>query len=196
MACCACVCVCDCSSIAVVSSRPHVENDVAVASVEKWREKMKSFLIIFAAVADWHKQLVLSISTPNRRSHTELIAPSKSVSEWVSERDRECSLTTYFSQTHTTQPKNGKMELIKIFYRIDFIFISLLLLSWRGRQGKTSIVSTLVEILLFEMKFYWEKCSTRIKYKTRNVKEEKKAKSNWNEMSFKYFRLNFSLKFS
>lgn len=180
----ACVCVCDCSSIAVVSSsRPHVENDVAT-SVEKWREKMKSFLIIFAAVADWHKQLVLSISTSSV-GHTQnwLRRASQQVSE--TERLRMLSYNISFPNAHHIQPKNGKMELIKIFYRIDFIFISLhFLLVERERQGKTSIVSILVVIPLFLLSNLYVKNLHEDKVQeAKYIKEERKKskiKLKWN----------------
>lgn len=104
----ACVCVCvlvwlfiNCSSLEQQTSC-RKRRGCFCGKVEG---KMKSFLIIFAAVADWHKQLVLSISTS---SVAHRIDCAEQVSKkWV--RQRECSLTTYLSQTHTTyNPKMAK----------------------------------------------------------------------------------------
>lgn len=171
-------CVCDCSSIAVVdSSRPHVEKRRGCCFCGKVEGKNEKLFNYFCCCC-WLTQTTCPLHINFKSSVAHRIDCAEQVSKWVRQRDWECSLTTYLSQTHTTQqPKNGKMELIKIFYRIDFIFLLALTLGEGDKERRFNPCGSFKTLLPFRWIFLMSKISTRIKYKKQNVKEKKKKQN-------------------
>lgn len=96
--------------------------------LEKWREKMKSFLIIFLRPSDWHKQLVHSISTTKKTvdGRTELIARDSASGGG---KERQNALLQHFPKRFLAErnpkwqngiDKNIFIESIFIFHLLAF----------------------------------------------------------------------------
>lgn len=114
--------------------------------VEGKNEKLFNYFLRprVAPAEDWHKQLVLSISTPKRVvGRTELIARDS----MGRERDRMPSYNIFPNALPT---QNGKMELIKIFLSNRFLFFISLRVRWCSLWGILEKISFLISLRKLE----------------------------------------------